>query len=382
MDIDSKKLGALERKLLNSRRLLTTVKQALLDGDINREIMMALLQRNPNIIDPDSARHLLSSHVMSRDDFNDAGIDYNFLDLLDGDDPVDPADASDFVPLDGIAPGATEVYFWGIPASGKSCALGSIMSVARNGNDVMKQHQCQGGDYMSRLSQVFHHDGYYSYLPAGTAIKNTYEMRFSLIRDKKEHPLSFIDMSGELFKCLYKKYTNIVLNDDEQQAFDVLNHLLVDRASENRKLHFFVIEYGAENKKIDGLQQDTYLQRAAEYLDQLHVFDEYTDAIYIILTKADKAGHFDTIDDEINHFKNYMSKNYYGFYKELREMCSRHSINGGELRFVSFSVGDIVLRRMCRFNASYASEILDYIMERSFFVERNAFGKIKRILRN
>ncbi|MBP5547858.1 MAG: hypothetical protein J6X58_03065 [Bacteroidales bacterium] len=381
MAIDEKTLNQLESSLLRTRRLKAEIERKLEYGDLNRDILMALLLRNPNIIDPDTARYLLNKKILSKDDFNDCNIDFNFVDLLLEEEPTDPADASEFVPIQSIAPGSTEVYFWGMPAAGKSCALGALLSIANNGDDTMMQQQCQGGSYMSHLAEIFHHDGAYGYLPAGTAIMNTYEMRFSLIRDEKEHPLSLIDLSGELFKCLYKKFKNNVLNDDEQTAFDTLNNLLVEHASENRKLHFFVIEYGAQDKKIDGLRQDEYLKCAAEYLNQLGVFREYSDAIYIVLTKADKAGNFDNRQDEDDHYYNYMSQNYRSFYSSLRKMCKDNSINGGQLQFVPFTIGDIVLRRMCRFNATSAREILDYIVERSAYVERNKLGRIVRILR-
>lgn len=378
-----KTLQRLEAEMLKSRNLYRFVKKLIEEGQLDRETLKALLSNNHNLIDPETARSLLNEGFISEDDLLECDIDSQYIDLLFEEEPIDPADGSDFRAIETIAPGATEVFFWGMPASGKSCALGAVMSIANNnGSDIMKQHPCQGGDYMSRLSQVFGSEGTYTFLPAGTAIQNTYEMRFSIIRDQKEHPLALIDLSGELFRCLYKQYTNIVLNEDEKAAFSILNNILVEHASANRKIHFFVIEYGAESQMVDGLKQDKYLQRAADYLDRLGVFDEYTDAIYIILTKADKAGEFDSREREIEHFQNYMSKNYNGFYWALQDMCEKHSINGGILEFVPFSIGDVCMRRLCHFDSTSAREILDYIVERSFYVERNFLGQVVRYLRN
>ena len=38
--------------------------------------------------------------------------------------------------LDRIHKQSTEIYFWGIPSSGKSCALGAILSVAASGRNL------------------------------------------------------------------------------------------------------------------------------------------------------------------------------------------------------------------------------------------------------
>jgi len=376
-----KKLIKIGESLQVSPNPMLLIQKSMGSGKLSKEDFLLLLECNHNLVSNDVINQCIEKEIITVDDLETCGIDSDFIDLLNEDKPVDPAQGTDYQQIESIAPGSTEVYFWGMPGSGKSCALGAVLSIANNGGDKMMQHPCQGGDYMTRLSNVFRHDGDYTFLPAGTDIKNTYEMRFSIIRDQKEHPLSLIDFSGELFRCLYKQHTNIVLNDDEKPALVTLTNLLKEHASENRKIHFFVVEYGAENQKMDdGLLQGDYLQRAAEHLNHIGVFDQYTDAVYIVLTKADKAGEFDSREDEDKHYLNYMSKNYSGFYRALKHMCEKHSINGGKLEFIPFSIGEVCFQRFCCFDSASAREILDYIVERSSYVERDIFGRIKRIL--
>ena len=351
-------------------------------GELNKEKLKTLLKHNANVLDPTAALYLLDGNILTQNDFRDCGIDDEFTDLLDEDKPTDPASGSDFHRISKIEPGVTEVYFWGVPESGKTCVLGALMSMAKNGSDYMYQHPCQGGDYMSRLTQVFQHHGVYTFLPKGTDVYKTFEMRFSITRQKKEHPISLIDMSGELFTCLYKKWNNIPLSDYQEPAYETLENILVKNNSGNRKVHFFVIEYGAHQKRFEGLTQSDYLQRAVEHLNALGVFREYTDAIYIILTKADKAGIFEDDMEERMHFKNYMSQHYRSFYFYLKkEICVKYSINAGELEFVPFSIGEVAFKKLCHFDSRSAREILDYIIERSFYVEKNALGRVVRILR-
>lgn len=378
----SANLRQIERQLQQSRNLGVTLNRMIEEGELTKDVFLTILSENHNVVRRQTIRKLISDKFITETDLEDScGIDREFLDLLHEDDPVDPAMGSEYQAIGSIAKGSTEVYFWGMKSSGKSCALGAVLSMANNGGDRMMQQPCQGGDYMSRLSQIFKRDGEYTFLPAGTMINRSYEMRFSLIRDKKEHPLSLIDMSGEVFQSIYKKYTNSVMTTDETAALETLDTLLKEHASENRKIHFFVVEYGAESKKENGIEPNQYLRRAAEYLNHEGVFSEYTDAIYIILTKADRAGVFKSRDDEANHFRNYMSKHYRDFYFELKYLCEQHSINGGMLEFIPFSIGEVCFGDFCCFNSASAREILDYIVERSFYVERDFFGRIVRRLR-
>lgn len=380
MQLDEKSLAKLDKEL-SGNRVFRLVKSKLESNALDRESIKQLLEHNHNVLDLSTAKYLLDNEVLSGEDFMDCGIDEQFVEMLYEEEPVDPAEASSFKPIRTIKEGVTEVYFWGTPASGKSCALGAVMSMAKNGNGSMRNHPCQGADYMNRLSQIFHNHGCYTFLPHGTSMMNTYEMRFSLTRNMKEHPLALIDLSGELFTCIYNKYSGIELTEDEEAAFKVLNNILVEHPSGSRKIHFFVIEYGGENKKYNGLSQDVYLQRAAEYLESMNVFTEFTDAIYIVLTKADRAPSFDTFEEEQTHFQNYMSTHYHGFYWALASMCKKHSINGGILQFVPFSIGEVCLRKLCRFDSTSANEILNYIVERSFYIERSFFGSVRRYLR-
>ena len=40
----------------------------------------------------------------------------------------------------------------------------------------------------------------------------------------------------------------------------------------------------------------------------------------------------------------------------------------------------MLFKNFCCFDSASAREILDYIVERSFYVERDFFGRIKRVL--
>lgn len=100
--------------------------------------------------------------------------------MLKGESIVDYTEMRD---LDEIHKQSTEVYFWGIPSSGKSCALGAILSVAANGRIARSMDpdtESQGYGYMNYLINLFH-DGRIGTLMGGTPIEAFYEMGFDLV---------------------------------------------------------------------------------------------------------------------------------------------------------------------------------------------------------
>ena len=85
--------------------------------------------------------------------------------------------------LDKIHKQSTEIYFWGIPSSGKSCALGAILSVAASGkvaHSMDADTESQGYGYMTKLINLFQ-NGEIGTLMEGTSVDSFYEMGFDLV---------------------------------------------------------------------------------------------------------------------------------------------------------------------------------------------------------
>lgn len=110
--------------------------------------------------------------------------------------------------LDRIHKQSTEIYFWGIPSSGKSCALGAILSVAASGRIAKSMDpdtSSQGYGYMTKLIDLFQ-NGEIGTLLEGTPVDSFYEMGFDLVdKENRIHPITCIDMAGELMRCMYKE---------------------------------------------------------------------------------------------------------------------------------------------------------------------------------
>lgn len=274
---------------------------------------------------------------------------------------------------------STEIYFWGIPSSGKTCAIGAILSAANNGKTALsmpKDNECQGYYYMSRLSELFHNDGTIGILPEGTPTKATYEMAFDLEdHNHKLHPITCIDLAGELVKCMFKSDAQIPLQVDEQQALDTMTNVLVKNKTGNRKIHFFVIDYGAEKKLYEGLPQRTYLDGAVAYLQKTEIFKKDTDAIYLLITKTDKIKKKG--EDFILELKEHINENYLQFLNGLKMICRENEINDGEVDIIPFTLGEVCFQNYCRFKEKTAAYVVNKILERSYGYKP---GKLNRMV--
>lgn len=282
--------------------------------------------------------------------------------------------------LEKISRKSTEVYFWGIPSSGKTCALGAILSEAYNGDvaQSMVRNTCQGYDYMTLLSGVFSQDEEVGGMPPGTPLLAFYEMSFDLEDEKsKIHPITCVDLAGELVDVMYKDFANKPLEPDQEAALNTMKNVLISNRSINRKIHFFVVEYGGhERKNDDGVTQADRLATALNYLDKLGVFQKDTDAIVVLVTKSDKV----SVADVSTHVRGYLMDYYNGFTKEVRRICRNYEINNGKMIVIPFSLGEVCFQHYCKFDAVQAQKVVEILLERSMALSNGWWGKLKDIL--
>ena len=354
------------KEVINANEeIYNTIVDCFVKGKIQHSDLMTILKADHNILPASVINMLLDSGYLDYDDFYEIGINPAFIKhLVDGETEQKFA-----IPqkLDKINKLSTEIYFWGIPSSGKSCALGAILSVAGNGHvakSMCQDNDCQGYGYMTRLAALFKTNGCVVTLPEGTSIYATYEMGFDLEDEKNAvHPLTCIDLAGELVRCMYKSDARESMSDDEMDALDTLTRVLIDNRTKNRKIHFFVLEYGAEDRKYDGLTQNIYLDGTLRYIDRTGIFKDDTDAIYLMITKVDKAkapkGQLSDI------LRKYISETYGGFYNSLVRICKDCEINNGNVEIIPFSLGEVCFQDYCLFDEKPAGKVVRLLLERS-----------------
>lgn len=351
------------------------------ENRISSNDIAEVIRDDNNIMEAEIVNTLCNEGIIEYDDLeNISGIDPVFVDKLMEFQSGDVPDLPPAQPLESIKKDYTEVYFWGIPSSGKTCALGAIMSAAKNGTNVkamLPDGNCQGAAYMMQLADLFDPEAV-SVLPPRTDVQDTYEMRFTLVgEDGREHKLAFIDLSGELFTCMHLKASGLPFERQEQEdAINTLDNILVRNRTNNRKIHFFVVEYGAQDKKIRNMSQDSYLQAAISYIKEMDIFDEFTDGVYMIVTKSDKA---DVEDSELGaHLANYIDTYYKGLYGGLVDICEKKEINGGHVARFPFSIGKVCFQNLCMFDKEWTQRIIEEIKERSYAERAGVWGKLTR----
>ena len=335
------------------------------------EDVLRAINRDHNLLKSSVVNNLLSENVLTQEHFKQMGIRWQFMQALSTGQGVQNFATPPL--LEGIRRKSTEVYFWGIPSSGKSCAIGAIISMAAackaaQCSSIFEDNHCQGYNYMMRLRNLFRMDGRVTSLPNRTPVIATYEMGFDLHdRKGRVHPLTFIDLAGELIRCMFKSDIGQKLADDEQQALDVLDKILVDERTDNQKLHFFVLEYGGEEREYEGLSQASYLAGALNYIRDKGIFRNRTDGIYLLITKADKSGMSEEeLPDYLLEYI-YDIHGYQGFAQGLKTLCKQYHINNGELQVFPFSLGEVCFKDYCIFDGRYTEDVITELVNRTWW---------------
>lgn len=339
------------------------------------------MRQNHNILPSGVIKNLIDKQLIDASDLLEIGIDSSFIKCLGSEWNDTIFDTPK--PLTEISRLSTEVYFWGMPSSGKSCAIGSILKAIQSGKYVTPTPDihCQGFDYYSKLANVFSTDSIIKF-PMRTPTDITYEIGIDLREAKdrnKYYPITIIDLAGEMFKCMHKTLIGKSLGGAEQKALDTLNNILLNKVTKNQKIHFFVIEYGAENMKYEDVYPRTYLESSIQYIREKGILKNATNAIYILVTKADLANKNNA---ELGaHLKDYIQDNYKAFYDGLVDICKKFEINRGKVGCIPYTLGDVCFQDFCKVDESPAVTIINEILSNSKKFGESKFDKFKNIFR-
>jgi len=225
--------------------------------------------------------------------------------------------------------------------------------------------------YANQLKNIFSDDGSANdFLPAPSPVETTQYLPFTLKNptERQSRSVSLIELSGEIFKCFFHKNAGQGFpTQSHENTFNSLNTFL---SSNNRKIHFFFIDYDRENRPDkSGLKQSDYLAAASLYFNNNKVFGNTTDAIYVVLTKSDllldENGNSVPQNKRVDYAKQHLNNNNYkAFINTLKDNCQKYSINGGKLTVEPFSLGKVYFKEICDFDGSAASNFVEILMER------------------
>lgn len=220
------------------------------------------------------------------------------------------------------APNNTDVYFWGVPGSGKSTVLAGLLNVGKVGPlylEILTQGVHAGYPYARLLKNYLNNKLFPASTrtrnakgnpfadPANDSLDNGINDKFIQIIDAKlevgdgsEHLLSIIEMPGE--RTL--EFAGATVVDPAGapapgKAFKKLDDLLGRGTTQlfmnaNRKVFFFVIDpnpkkqfeidYRGTTVKVD---QAGVLNALIQFLKHVPGLAEKVDAVHVILSKSD-----------------------------------------------------------------------------------------------
>lgn len=260
--------------------------------------------------------------------------------------------------------GRTDVYFVGVPGSGKSTMLSGLLNIS-NKNGVLIPEPDKNNDGSIYQTQLIS-DLNKGVLPNATA-KGSYNYVALSIKDEDgaKHPFNIVEVPGE-------NYTNMFNNGDVGEFLHYIDN-------KNKKILIFVID----SLSHDSGYNDSYnqLDQNLVYVNILNMFKsngtlEQTDAIYLVANKfdaikesrysnnnsSDESLALDFLQDEFKALINNC--------KDARE----DSKNKFKIKILPFSIGNVSYTSIIdNFNKEYSSVIVDNLIEDSFIVKGSKF---------
>lgn len=270
-------------------------------------------------------------------------------------------------------PQHTDVFLFGIPATGKTCILMGLLNSPRlNYNSAI-----MGGDYAADLQE---------YAEAGRVPPSTYGSFTTAINaqiiDKKgkKHSINLVEMSGEEFAF------KIAKNPDKQCSFEDMGSGATQiLRNKNPKSIFVILDPTADNRKVKRpiFGQDEYgnkIQTGEEVvfvsqkqmlhklfslfqLPQNKEIAERIESFHFIVTKADLLGD-DTERDE--KAKELILSRHEGAIPGIKSWCKINGINNwwkNNPRCYPFSLGTFYVGDVFDYNSHDADTLIDVIAD-------------------
>jgi len=235
-------------------------KETILEDVRNNKALIANLQE------------ALNRKVIDSNDLAYLGFSYEFIDRLQqfkAEKAIFPKNFSELPPL---RENSSDIYFLGMPGSGKSTMLASLFAYC-NREGVMRNivDNQFGNKYRNQLVLGM----VQGFLPASTdeGFINFIPVDMKYQGQTNFQQLNFIDMAGEKFRR--------VADEGIQEFSSYKNYL----NNGNPKCLIFVINF-IEKNLVESTKQDQNLQEVLALLEKFGILKK-TEAVYLVVTKSD-----------------------------------------------------------------------------------------------
>ncbi|MCM1520069.1 MAG: hypothetical protein NC098_04730 [Lachnoclostridium sp.] len=267
----------------------------------------------------------------------------------------------------------TDIFFLGVPRSGKSSVLsGVIYQLWRDGFAGYEPQLVNGVDPCMAYYQGLIRAVATKKPPVGTATDTVSFMKIDLVHGKRRNKLTIVEMAGEAFKRAAERIAKG--NGNQEEVWKELGAEQCLR-SKNQKMLFFVLDYSA----VKGINE------ACSAFDQLEILESAlrtlstdgpdpqnprkgctmsrVETVAVLVTKSDLMQQ-STVQGRLAEARAYMEDNFKNFMRELMDMsrefgCNR--VNDYRPYFLTFSLGNFYVGNTVVFNPDDSKRIIDFI---------------------
>ena len=263
--------------------------------------------------------------------------------------------------------GNTDIYFFGVSGSGKTCVLSGLMSLTGQlGFRFDPKGPGGGGNYAMELRNYART----SMLPPVTD-QNYIQVIDGQINDEDGnlHKISLIEMSGEK-TALFAAIENPTSLDDLGVGASGL------LSNDNNKVIFFVIDPTNEKNVEMGegsahwVMQSDVLSCVSSLLAKNKALMKKVVAIHVILTKSDTLGDF--VDPNV--IQNVLNEQgYQAVLADIKSLCETYDINkqtGFHVGLYPFCVGKFMPGEVYTFDETDSLKILRVIQKNTITVRK------------
>ena len=358
------KAGLDPNKVKQIRDLTSTKEQEVINTEKKKKLLDKVVSRKASA---DEIKANTDNGVYTFDDLLNAGINAKTVNSLKhycNSNRITIFKNINQLPV--MEEGRTDVYFVGLPGTGKSTMLSGLLNIANKEGILMPDtYNNDGSIYQAQLISDLNR----GVLPKATAAGSYNYIALSLKDDNGlKHPFNVVEVPGEL-------YVNMFNNPNVSELLNYINN-------GNKKILIFV---------IDSLAHDTGYNDSKNQLDQnlvyvniLNMFKnngvlEQTDAIYLVANK------FDTIKETRYPFDDRPHEELaYDFlkdeFKNLINNCTDardESNNKFNINVIPFSIGNVsYVSIIDSFNTDYANVVIDNLLADSFVVKGGRWAKM------
>lgn len=309
----------------------------------------------------DEIKGLINKRALTFDDILDAGLPLKTVNALKYYCSTEKITRSYTIEqLPPMEEGRTDVYFVGLPGSGKSTMIAGLLNVAhKTGVLLPDPYHAAGVNFQTDLIQDLNR----GVLPERTDVGsyNYIAASFNDTNDKR-HPLNIVDVPGEL-------YEKIQDNAEVDKFLRYINN-------KNKKVLIFVIDSLAHenNESISKFDQSVVFPNILQIFNSSGVLEQ-TDAIYLVVNK------FDTIKESKYSFDNRPNGDIAleflnDEFLSLKNNCiaaRKDTKNSIKIKVIPFSIGSLsygsILNTLDR---DFAKTILNQITKDSFVISGGA----------